>query len=399
MISDRMKKMIEGSSVIRAMFEEGRVLAEKYGEENVYDFSLGNPSLPAPKELNEAILRIVKDRPSAELHGYMDNRGHHEVRVKIADKLNRTYQTQYEAENLIMTVGAAGGLNISLCALLNEGDEVITFSPYFSEYKHYVENFGGKLIVLPPNEKNALRPDSRALRDAVTKKTKAVIVNNPNNPTGILYTEAELLEIAAVLTEKEREFQTSIYLISDEPYRELVYDGLSVPFLPSLYKNTLLCYSFSKSLSLAGERIGYVLVPHAVSHAKDILAAAKIATRILGFVNAPSLIQLAVSACLDAKLDFSVYDENRKILYDYLTKLGFSVIKPEGAFYLFIKTPVDDGLFVQRAKEERILLVPASAFGSPNYVRLAYCVDTEKIKKSLPAFKKLAEFYNLIPSE
>lgn len=399
MISDRMRKLAESSSVIRAMFEEGKRLEETYGAENVFDFSLGNPNLETPKEVNEAIIKLVKEKPSKLLHGYMDNSGHFEVRAKIANHLNQTYQTDYKAENLIMTVGAAGGLNVILNSLLNPNDEVITFSPYFSEYKHYVENFNAKLIVLPPNEKNLFHSDAEALEAAITNKTKAVIINNPNNPTGVVYTEEEIKAIAKVLRKKEAETGSTIYLISDEPYRELVYDGLSLPFIPHYYENTILCYSYSKSLSLAGERIGYLLIPNTVSEKEDILMAAKTSTRILGFANAPSLIQLAVAESLSVKPDFSLYKENRDILYKELTKLGFQLIKPEGAFYLFMKTPVDDALFVKKAKDFNILLVPASAFGSPNYVRLAYCTGTETVKKSLPAFKKLAEHYGLIPSK
>lgn len=399
MISDRMKALIEDSSVIRAMFEEGKKRKEQFGEENVFDFSLGNPNLETPVEINEALIKLVKEKNSNTLHGYMDNSGHFEVREKIANHLNSLHRTDYEAKNIIMTVGAAGGLNVILRSLLNPGDEVITFSPFFSEYKHYTENFGGKLVILPPNEEELFHPNPKVLESSITKKTKVLIINNPNNPTGIIYSEKEIREISDVLKKKEEEFGTSIYLISDEPYRELIYDNLSLPFIPKFYPNTILCYSYSKSFSLAGERIGYLLVPNSVKEHEEILAAAKIATRILGFVNAPSLLQFAVAACLTVKPDFSLYKENRDILYTELKKMGFSLIKPEGAFYLFIKTPVDDGLFVEKAKEYNILLVPASAFGAPSYVRLAYCTKTESIKKSLPAFKKLAEHYGLIPTE
>lgn len=393
MISNRMKNLAKGSSVIRSMFEDGKILKEKYGEENVFDFSLGNPNLETPKALNEAIIKIVKEKDPNLLHGYMDNSGHFEVRDKIANHLNKIYQTDYEAKNLIMTVGAAGGLNVILNSLLNPEEEVITFSPFFSEYKHYVENFGAKLIALPPNEKNLFHPNPEALELAITEKTKVLIMNNPNNPTGVVYSEEEIKEIASVLKKKEKEYGISIYLLSDEPYRELIYDGLKLPFIPHFYENTIVCYSYSKSFSLAGERIGYLLIPNTVSHKEELLVAAKTSTRILGFVNAPSLFQFAVAESLEIKPDFSLYQKNRDILYKELSTMGYSLIKPEGAFYLFIKTPVSDVDFVKKAKEFNILLVPASAFGSPNYVRLAYCTSTETVKKSLPAFQRLAEHY------
>lgn len=398
MISDRIKKLMEGSSVIRAMFEEGKRLKEIYGEDKVFDFSLGNPCLEAPSQVNKSIIDILEKKELPLLHGYMDNSGHSSVRKKIAESLNKEFQTSYQEKQLIMTVGAAGGLNVILSALLNEGDEVITFSPYFPEYRHYVENFGGKLICLPPNEKNQFRPDEKSLSLAITNKTKAVLINNPNNPTGMVYCEREVLALSTVLREKEKELGRPIYLISDEPYRELVYDGLSLPFLPNFYHNTILCYSYSKSLSLAGERIGYLLVPPSVEDGEAILTAAKLSTRILGFVNAPSLIQLAVAESLEVKPDFSIYEENRNILYRELRKMGFSMVKPEGAFYLFLKSPVKAEDFAKKAKEFNLLLVPATAFGVEGYLRLAYCVKTEHIKNSLPAFQKLAEHYKLIPT-
>lgn len=398
MISDRMKKLTEGSSVIRAMFEEGRQLKEKYGTENVYDFSLGNPNLKPPKAIEEAIIHITKETDARVLHGYMDNSGHFEVREKIAAHLNKKQKTNYEAKNIIMTVGAAGGLNVILSSLLNPQDEVITFSPFFSEYRHYVENFGAKLIALPPNEEASFHPKLSDLAETITERTKVLLLNNPNNPTGIVYTEEEIRTISAILRQKQKAFGTDIYLISDEPYRELLYCQKPLPYLPTFYENTIICYSYSKSFSLAGERIGYLLVPDEVKDSEEILAAAKISTRILGFVNAPSLLQFVVSQCLDVEPDFSLYQENRDLLYRELSAMGFSLIKPEGAFYLFIKTPCDDSLFVQKAKEHHILLVPASAFGAPNYARLAYCTSTETIKKSLPSFRKLAEEYGLISS-
>lgn len=395
MISNKMKSLIKGSSMIRAMFEEGKLLSEKIGKDNVFDFSLGNPNVPAPKEFNEALKTLLSTKDPLLLHGYMDNAGHTEVRSKIASHLNAQYRTTYTETNLIMTIGAAGGLNVIFKSLLNPNDEVLTFSPFFSEYRHYVENYSGTLIPLPPNEENDFRPDSKELEKHISPKTKALIINNPNNPTGIVYTEAELKSIALVLEKKSMEYGTSIYLISDEPYRELVYDGKKVPFLPSIYKNTVLCYSYSKSLALAGERIGYLLIPDSVSNSSDLILAAKTATRILGFVNAPSMIQLAIGECLTLHSDFSIYEENRNLLYSFLSDLGFYCIKPEGAFYLLMKTPVEDSAFSRQAKEYNLLLVPTSAFGAKNYVRIAYCVNTNTVKKSLPSFQKLAEYYQI----
>lgn len=395
MISDKMKALVAGSSVIRAMFEEGKRMAAEIGSENVYDYSLGNPSVEPPEKVKTAIKEILDSKEPNYVHGYMSNAGYPEVREKIADSLNKRFQTHFNADNIIMTTGAAGGLNIALKALLNPGDEVITFSPYFGEYKNYVSNFDGVLVELPANVEQGFRPDPAALAAAITKKTRAVIVNNPNNPTGVVYSESDIKNIADVLTEKSDEFGAPIYLISDEPYRELVYDGAEVPYLTKYYKNTLVGYSYSKSLSLPGERIGYLVIPDEVSGSAELIAAATVANRILGFVNAPSLMQLAVSECLDEKTRVDIYDKNRRKLYEELTGMGYTCVKPEGAFYLFMKTPCDDKEFVNKAKEYHLLLVPGSSFGGPGYVRIAYCVDYDMIVRSLPAFKKLAGDFSL----
>lgn len=395
MVSDKMKELLSGSSVIRAMFEDGKKMAAEFGKENVYDFSLGNPSLYPPEKLNSAIKSLLDERSPDYLHGYMNNSGYEEVRTRIASSLNKRFDTRFSFKNIIMTVGAAGGLNVILKTILNPGDEVVAFSPYFGEYKHYTENFGGKLVAVRPNTEGNFKPDIDDLKNAVTSKTKALIINTPNNPTGVVYSEEDIKNIAAVLKEKSRETGHTIFLISDEPYRELVYDGLKIPYLTKYYDNTIVCYSYSKSLSLPGERIGYLVIPDEVEDFEEMIASAGTATRILGFVNAPSLMQLAIAECLDEGVDINIYENNRNKLTEILDKLGFSYIRPEGAFYLFMKTPEDDKAFVENAKKERLLLVPGSAFGCPDYVRIAYCVAPSVIDNSYTAFEKLADYYQL----
>lgn len=395
MISRRMQKMVAGNSVIRAMFEEGLRLAEKYGKENVYDFSLGNPNVPAPESIKKAAVKILEEMPPTVVHGYMPNAGFPAVREKIALSLNSRFGTNFSASNIIMTVGAAGGLNICLKALLNPGDEVITFAPFFGEYKNYVANFDGELVAVPPN-RETFQPDLQAFKEAIRPQTKAVIVNSPNNPTGVVYSEETIKRLASIMEEKQKEFGASIYLISDEPYRELVYGGATVPYLTKYYRNTLVGYSYSKSLSLPGERIGYVVVPSEADDFEELFNALTIANRILGFVNSPSLMQLVVAECLDEKADVAYYARNRETLYEGLTKLGFKCVKPEGAFYLFMRTPIeDDAAFSQAAKKYNILVVPGSAFGCSGFVRIAYCVAYETIVNSLPKFAELAKEFNL----
>ena len=395
MISRRMQKMVAANSVIRAMFEEGLKLAKEYGRENVYDFSLGNPNVPAPEALKKAAIKILQEEDPVKVHGYMPNAGFPTVREKIALSINKRFATDFSASNIIMTVGAAGGLNIALKALLNPGDEVITFAPFFGEYKNYVANFDGELVVVPPNTET-FQPDLSAFRELIRPQTKAVIINSPNNPTGVVYSEETIKRLSAILEDKQKEFATSIYLISDEPYRELVYGGATVPYLTKYYRNTLVGYSYSKSLSIPGERLGYVVVPSEVDDFEQLFSAMTVANRILGFVNSPSLMQLAVAECLEEKTDIAYYDRNRETLYLGLTKLGFSCVKPEGAFYLFMKTPIeDDSAFSQAAKKFNILVVPGSAFGCPCFVRIAYCVAYETIVNSLPKFAELAKLYEL----
>ena len=395
MISEKMIRMTENGSAIRAMFEEGARMAAKFGRENVYDFSLGNPNIPAPEKVRQEIVRIAAETDPMELHGYMANAGYPEVRARVAASLNRRFGTAFSEDNIIMTVGAAGGLNVLLKTLLNPGDEVLVFAPYFLEYGNYVSNFDGVLKAIPANIEGNFQPDAEALRAAVTAKTKALILNNPNNPTGVIYTAETVKAIAAVLEEKQKELGTSIYLISDEPYRELAYDGKEVPYLTKYYRNTLVGYSWSKSLSLPGERIGYAVIPSECDDARLIFDAAVIANRILGFVNAPSLQQRVVAECLEESADVAAYDRNRKALYEGLTEAGFECVYPDGAFYMWVKTPGDDREFSERAKKYNILVVPGTSFACPGYVRVAYCVSLDMIIRSLPAFRRLAADYGL----
>lgn len=395
MIADKMVSFVKNSSVIRAMFEEGKIMAEKYGAENVYDFSLGNPNVPAPKEVKEAILDILEKEDPVLVHGYMSNSGYEDVRVAIAEHINKTFDENVSPNNIIMTVGAAGGMNVIMKTLLNPGDEVLTFTPYFGEYRSYVSNYDGVLVEVAPNTET-FQPNLEDLEKKITKKTKALIVNTPNNPTGVVYSEETITKMADILRKKEKELGIDIYLISDEPYRELAYDGVEVPYLTKYYENTIVGYSYSKSLSLPGERIGYLLIPDSVADAADVIAAANVANRILGYVNAPSLIQRVVGRCQNAKVDVPFYDRNRETLYNGLIEAGFSCIKPEGAFYLFVKSPVaDEKEFCAAAKKHNILIVPGSSFGCAGFVRIAYCVAHETIVNALPGFRELAKEYAL----
>ncbi len=393
MISDKMVSLVKNSSVIRAMFEEGRKMAAEFGKENVYDYSLGNPSVQPPKAVTDAIVETAYNPDLNYVHGYMSNVGFDEVRDKIAASINKRFNTAFAKQNIVMTVGAAGGMNVIFKVLLNPGDEVITFSPFFGEYRNYVSNFDGRLIEIEPDTET-FQPRVDLLKENISAKTKVVIINSPNNPTGVVYSLETLKKIAAILEEKQKELGTSIYIVSDEPYRELAYDGVEVPYIPCVYRNTIVGYSFSKSLSLPGDRIGYLVIPSEIDDYEDVFAAAGVATRILGFVNAPSLAQLFVSKCLDEKVDLEIYNRNRELLYDSLCKYGYECIKPEGAFYLFVKAlEPDDKAFAAKAKEKRLLLVPGSTFGCAGYVRIAYCVDYDMILRSLPAFEALAREY------
>ncbi|MBO6133254.1 MAG: pyridoxal phosphate-dependent aminotransferase [Lachnospiraceae bacterium] len=391
MISKKMEGLVRNNSVIRQMFEEGQRMAQEFGAENVYDFSLGNPNVPAPEKVKESIIRLASEENPLKLHGYMSNAGFPEVRRRIADSLNKRFGTAFDENNIMMTVGAAGGLNCALRAILNPGDEVLSFVPYFLEYRNYVNNFDGKLVEVGTTPETFM-PDLADLERKIGPKTRALIINNPNNPTGVVYSEEVIRAVSGILEKAQEKYGSEIFIISDEPYRELVYSDKEVPFITKYYKNTLVGYSYSKSLSLPGERIGYLVVPYEAAGYEELFAAVTIANRVMGFVNAPSLMQLVIGDCVDEKADIDFYRKNRDMIYDALTSYGFTCVKPEGAFYLFLKSPIEDEReFVAQAKEEHILLVPGSSFSCKGYVRLAYCVSHEMISRSLPAFKRLAE--------
>jgi len=395
MISTKMKSLVSNNSTIRAMFEEGKRLSEIYGEENIFDYSLGNPNVEPPENIKNVISEILNEEKPNFVHGYMNNSGYEDVRDAISAFLNKKNDLNLSRDNIIMTCGAAGGLNIILKSILNPDDEVITFAPYFGEYNNYVQNFDGKLVISPTNAET-FEPDLKALSEVITSKTKALIINNPNNPTGVVYSKEVIQDLANLLNKKQKDLNTTIYLISDEPYREIVYDAIEVPCLLKYYDNTFIGYSYSKSLSLPGERIGYVVMNTLMDSFEEMTSALSIANRILGFVNAPSLFQRVIAKSLDSEVDVSIYKKNRDLLYNHLISLGFTCVKPQGAFYLFPKSPIkDDKKFCADAKQFNLLLVPGSAFGCPGHVRLSYCISYEKIENSLQAFDKLAALYNL----
>lgn len=393
MISDKMKDLVKNNSVIREMFEEGKKLQKIYGKENVFDFSLGNPSIPAPERVKEAIIKIAENEEPCFLHGYMSNSGFEDVREKIANSINQKFGTNFTFKNLVMTVGAASGLNIVLKSILNPNDEVINFAPYFSEYNNYIKNYDGVVTVVSANLET-FEPNLEEFEKKINVKTKAVIINTPNNPTGVIYSEDLIRNLAEIMEKKEKEIGHPIYLISDEPYRELAYDGAVVPYVTKYYKNTFVVYSYSKSLSLPGERIGYVVIPNELEDAEEMIEAVTIANRIIGCVNAPSLIQRVIPYCLDLQTDLEEYDSNRKLLYKIVTECGFECVKPQGAFYLFMKSPIaDEKEFCKVAKKYNLLFVPCSSFACPGYVRIAYCVSHSMIERSEKAFRKLAKEY------
>ena len=375
------------------MFEEGNRLRAIYGADKVYDFSLGNPSVPAPECVKEAIIDLVNEVEPTVLHGYMSNAGFEDVRQTIAESLNHRFGTKFAAKNLIMTVGAASGLNVIFKTILNPEEEVIVFAPYFLEYGAYVRNFDGKLVEISPDT-TTFQPNLEEFEQKITAKTRAVIVNTPHNPTGVVYSEETIKKLAAILEKKQQEFGSVIYLISDEPYRELAYDGVEVPYLTKYYDNTLVCYSYSKSLSLPGERIGYVLVPDEVTESKTVYAAVAGAGRALGYVCAPSMFQKVIASCVGQTGDIELYKKNRDLLYDGLTKIGYECFKPQGAFYMFVKALEPDAdAFCEKAKAEDLLIVSATGFGCPGYARISYCVDYDMIERSFAAFERLYKRY------
>ena len=392
-LSKNMQKLVAGSSTIRKLFEEGIELAKVVGAENVYDFSLGNPAAPVPEQVKKSIYDILENRNANFVHCYMPNAGYPEVREKVAENLNKKYNSSFTKENIIMTVGAAGGINCVLRCLLEQEDEVLCFAPFFGEYNSYVMNFGGNLKVVPADYET-FQLNVEEADKYITERTKAVIINNPNNPSGVVYNKETLIRLQKMLEKAEERIGHPIYVLSDEPYRELVYDGCELPFAPDYIKNCIVVYSFSKSLSLSGERIGYMAVSRQIAEYDTMINALVVANRCIGYINAPSLFQLVVADCLDVKTDVAFYDRNRKLLYESMKDMGFECVKPEGAFYMWVKSlEEDDSAFVAKAKEFNLLLVPGSAFMCPGYVRIAYCVDKSMIEHSFAAFEKLAESY------
>lgn len=392
MISKKVMNNLTKSSWIRAMFEEGEKLRKVYGADKVYDFSLGNPDVEPPIEVKEALKKIImEDKPG--IHGYMSNAGYLEVREKVAQHLKKETGIPLTYENIIMSVGAGGALNVVFKTLLNPDEEVIVFSPYFVEYGFIVDNHGGKIVIVKTKDET-FEPDPELLAKSITANTKAIIINSPNNPTGVVYSEEVLIEMARVIEAKEKEYNTTIFIVSDEPYSKLVYDDVIVPNILKIFKNSIKIDSFSKSLSLPGERIGYIVANPAIKDVSMLINGLIFATRTLGFVNAPALFQRVISEALGAKVNTDEYKVRRDFLYDSLSKIGFSCVKPQGAFYLFLKCPIEDDIeFVKHAVKYNILVVPGSGFGCPGYFRISYCVAFDTIKNSIPAFEQLMNDY------
>lgn len=393
MISDKMFELGSKRSVIREIFEYGNKRRAEIGAENVYDFSLGNPNVPAPECVKETIIRLLQEETPTALHSYTSAAGDLGARKTIAESINRRFGTAFDQHNLYMTVGAAAAISVCFKALANPDDEFITFAPYFPEYKCFVEATGAKLIVIPAQVKD-FQIDFDAFEKKLNPKTKAIIINSPNNPSGVVYSEATINQLISMLKEKSKEYGHPIYLISDEPYREIVYDGVTVPYLTKYYENTFICYSYSKSLSIPGDRIGYVLIPDEMEDFDQVYAAVAGSGRALGYVCAPSLFQKVVAECAEKTADISIYEKNRDLLYNALIEIGYKCVKPEGAFYLFPKSlEADAAAFCETAKKYDLLLVPGDGFGCPSHVRISYCVQTEQIVNALPAFEKLYNEY------
>ena len=392
-LNERMVALGTSRSVIRELFEFGKQRAAEIGAENVFDFSIGNPSVPAPDAVNETAIKLLQDTDPVVIHGYTSAQGDIEVRKLLADSVNRRFDTSFGPDNFYVSVGAAAALCCCLNGLCNKDDEVIVFAPYFPEYKVFIEGAGAKMNLIPADTE-AFQIDFEKFEAAINENTKAVIVNSPNNPCGVVYSHETCTKLAEILNAKSAELGHPIYLIADEPYREIVFDGIEVPYLPKYYNNTLLCYSWSKSLSLPGERLGYVLVPDEVEEHGLVYAAVAGAGRSLGYVNAPGLFQRVCAMCADMTADITIYETNRNLLYNGLREIGFDVVKPDGTFYIFPKTlEEDDVAFCERAKQFNILIVPGSGFGCPGHARISYCVPTERIERALDAFKKLADSY------
>ena len=389
MLNETALQLGTARSVIRELFEYGNARAAVVGRENIFDYSLGNPSIPAPTEVNEAIFDILREESSLAVHGYTSAAGDVAVRTAIAEDLNARFAARATAEDLFLGCGAAPELTAVLKALSVKDGEVLAIAPYFPEYKPFTESVGLRFKVVCASTPDFRLPVAEIER-CITKNTQAIIINSPNNPSGTVYTQEELEALSAVLTKKSEEIGHCVYILADEPYRELAYDGIKVPFIPNIYKNTVVCYSYSKSLSLPGERIGYIYVPKQAQDHEALYAAIAGAARSMGHVCAPSLLQKVIGRCTRLRPDLESYDKNRRALYEGLTQMGYRAVKPEGAFYLFVEAPGGDGVaFSEKAKQLDVLVVPGEGFGCPGYVRLCYCVSYETITRSLPLFKKL----------
>ncbi|AKN32301.1 aspartate aminotransferase [Clostridium carboxidivorans P7] len=394
MLSKEMYELGAKRSAIRDLFEYGKQQAAIVGKENVFDFSIGNPTVPAPGCVKEAMLELLETQKSEEIHGYTSAQGDFEVRKGIADYMNSTYNCQLKADNFYMTCGAAASLSIILKALTESPeDEIVIIAPHFPEYQVFIKSAGAKIVVVPADTENfQIKMD--LLEKAITSNTKGIIINSPNNPSGVVYSEKTLKDLADLLKKKSKEYQKPLYLISDEPYREIVYDDVKILYVPDYYENTIVCYSYSKSLSLPGDRIGYILVPDCVENGKDIYTAVCGAGRALGYVCAPSFFQKVIMKCQGKTSDIALYDVNRKLLYNELTKMGYQCVRPDGAFYLFVKSLEENAVsFSENAKKFNLLIVPSDDFGCSGYVRISYCVDPEMIKRSFGAFQKLRDLY------
>lgn len=394
MISKRLRHSLDTSVCIRDIFEEAKKMAAVYGSENIFNFTIGNPSVEPPAIVNQAMKEVLDNEPPLALHGYPANVGHPEVRRHIANYLNEKFGTHYDETGIIMTSGAASAIAILCNTLLDYEDEVVTFAPYFWEYKSYTEAFYGKLVPALC-DMDTLQPDPVTFEAALSPRTRFVLINTPNNPTGAVYTEESIQKVAAILEKKQKEYGHPIYLISDEPYRKLAYDGVVVPYLTHYYPNTIVVYSYSKALSIPGERIGYIAMEPGVADYQDLIAGITASIRYLGYVNAPSLQQKMLLKCVDASVDVSIYQKTRDILYEGLTRIGYTCIHPDGAFYLFVKALEEDDIhFCEVAKEEHLVFAPGTAFYGPGWVRVSYCVRDEVAKRSLPAWEKLYKRYN-----
>lgn len=395
MIAENMVSLGKKRSVIREIFEYAKQRKAEIGAENVFDFSIGNPSIPTPEKVTSVMKRLLEEKDPVELHGYTSAQGDLGVRTAVSASISRKFGFSADPNLIYMTCGAAASLTITLTALVNPGDEVIVLAPFFPEYRVFAEKAGAKLVVVKCREPD-FQIDFEVFGKAITPRTKAVIVNSPNNPSGAVFSADTVKRLSEMLLEKQKEYGSDIFILADEPYRELVYGGAEVPYIPEFYDNTIVCYSFSKALSLPGERIGYIFVSPFATDCGEIYAAVCGAGRALGYVCAPSLLQYTVAECVDESADIKAYDKNRILLYDSLLKFGYKTVRPDGAFYMFVKSPEPDAYaFCERAKKYELLLVPGDDFGFAGYVRISYCVAYSQIERSLPAFKALIEEYKV----